>query len=111
MCEWQIQGDLDPAGHQGAKPGSPRDTQLGGGQPWLRVTLKTALLGPWGSGCPGSTTLIPRKPGKGRSPLAGAPADTQQGTRVASASESLDYTVVQARFLTSGGVAFLVYGK
>lgn len=38
-CEWQIQGDLDLADHQRAKPGSLRDDQLGSGQPWCRVTL------------------------------------------------------------------------
>lgn len=32
-CEWQIQGDLDPADHQGAKPGGSGDDQLGSGQP------------------------------------------------------------------------------
>lgn len=60
-CEWQIQGDLDPADHQGAKPGGSRDDQLGSGQPL------DAFPGQWSGSWPGPPAPIPRKPGKGRS--------------------------------------------
>ena len=52
-CEWQIQGDLDPADHQGAKPGRLRDDQLGGVQPWCRVTLENTFFRRCSSSCPG----------------------------------------------------------
>lgn len=56
------------------------------------------------------TTLIPGKPGKGRSLLDGVPANTSKEP-VRHQSQTAWVTVAEARFFTSASVPLLIYVK
>lgn len=91
MCEWQIQGDLDPADHQGAKPGGLSDTQLGGGQPWRRVTRK-ALRSSGGAEAALAHHPDPWETGQGTLSSGWSSCQHQQGAGAASESDRLGYS-------------------